>query len=69
MNITIGRYNESPELRELAKEHGAELTSDHWECWIEPEDKSWILFMAPDGTPKFYPERDKDGGVIETEQE
>jgi len=39
-----------------------------WEGWIEPEDKSWILFIKTNGEPPvFYPLRDVDGGIIEPE--
>jgi len=30
---------------------------------IEPEDKSWILYVGKDGAPLFYPHRHEDGGV------
>jgi hypothetical protein len=51
-NIIIGRYD-NPEK------------TGGWAGWIEPEDRSWILFIAADGTTKFYPLRDDTGGVIE----
>jgi hypothetical protein len=31
--------------------------------WIEPEDKSWIVFIDLDGKAVFFGERDPDGGV------
>lgn len=64
MNITIGRYHETPELRQFAEAQDAALVSDTWESWIEPEDRSWILFVGVDGTPAFFPNRDENGGVI-----
>jgi hypothetical protein len=64
-NITVGRYTETPELRALAQEHGAALVSDHWQGWIEPDDKSWIAFIDVAGKPTFYLNRDGDGGVID----
>lgn len=32
--------------------------------YIEPEDKSWILFIGLDGAPLFYPHRAPDGRVL-----
>jgi hypothetical protein len=31
--------------------------------YVEPSDKSWILFIGNDGAPLFYPHRNPDGGV------
>lgn len=51
-NVKIGRY-----------EH--ESVSKEFSGWIEPEDKSWIIWLNADGKPTvYYPERDEDGGVI-----
>ena len=37
-----------------------------WAGWIEPRDRSWILFIHMDGTTMFYAKRDPEtGGVIE----
>ena len=39
---------------------------DGWAGWIEPEDRSWILYFADDGRTRFYPHRDPEtGGIIE----
>jgi len=50
-NITIGRYDH-PE-------------SVGFSGWVEPEDRSWILFIKDDGSALFFPERDETGAVIE----
>lgn len=35
-----------------------------WGGNIQPEDRSWILFLDPDGRPAIYwPERYEGGGV------
>ncbi len=34
-----------------------------WAGWIEPEDKSWILFIGADGKPSFFPCREGSGAV------
>ena len=50
-NIRIGRYDDP------SKTGG-------WAGSVEPDDKSWILFLAEDGGVQFYADRDEDGGVI-----
>lgn len=32
--------------------------------WIEPDDKSWILFVRNDGQPLFFGKRNPTGAVI-----
>lgn len=51
VNIHIGRYHDPSE-------------TGGWAGWVEPDDKSWILFIAEDGTVQFYSERDENGGVV-----
>lgn len=31
--------------------------------WVEPEDRSWVLFIANDGTPTLFVGRDSTGAV------
>jgi hypothetical protein len=53
-NITIGRYPvpTTDERAALEAQHpGASWPSDRWECWIEPEDRSWILYVGADASP------------------
>lgn len=50
-NIIVGRY-QNAELRKT------------WQGWIEPEDKSWIAFIAADGKPTFYLDRDPETGAV-----
>jgi hypothetical protein len=33
--------------------------------WIEPNDRSWIVFVNDDGKPELFGRRDADGGVID----
>ncbi len=34
--------------------------------YLQPKDLSWIIYFGLDGRPThYYPERDKDGGVVE----
>lgn len=58
MNICIGRYEpvRHPELQGRA--HAA------WEGWVEPEDRSWIIFFDTEGNPTVWLHRDENGGVI-----
>jgi hypothetical protein len=57
--ITVGRYSAQGGTKS-APPIGAE-----WRGWIEPEDKSWILWIRADGTPVFYGQREADGAVVE----
>ena len=49
-NITVGRYDTPADVG--------------WQGWIEPEDKSWILFVANDGHPVAFLNRAPDGAVL-----
>lgn len=35
-----------------------------WAGYIEPKDKTWILFGALDGTCRLFPDRDPETGVV-----
>ncbi len=37
--------------------------------YVQPLDKSWILFIGNDGTPEFYPDRDPETGAILTAED
>lgn len=51
-NLTIGRYDHES------------ITVDY-AGWIEPNDRSWIIFLGADGKPAvYYDQRDAGGGVI-----
>ena len=51
-NVKIGRY-----------EH--ESITNEWSGWIEPADRSWIIYLDTDGKPAvYYPEREPSGAVI-----
>ena len=52
-NIRIGRYSDPEAV-------------GGWQGWIEPEDKSWIIFVDIEGHVFLFPERDENGGVIES---
>lgn len=50
--LTIGRY-----------EHES-ITKDYT-GYIEPANKSWIIYLDADGKPSvYYPEREPSGAVI-----
>ena len=49
-NIIVGRY-EYPEFT-------------GWAGWIEPEDKSWIVFVKNDHSVEVYLERDPETGAV-----
>lgn len=51
-NITIGRYDD-------------QSITKTWAGWIEPGDKSWIIFLDANGKPSlYYPKRNKSGAVV-----
>lgn len=51
-SITIGRY-------------GHESITNDFAGWVEPADKSWILYLDATGKPAaFYAEREPSGAVI-----
>lgn len=50
-DITIGRYDD-PEK------------TGGWAGWVEPKDKSWILFIDKDNKTLFFPKRDETGGIV-----
>lgn len=56
-NIIVGRY--SKQSTDGAPGLGAE-----WQGWIEPEDKSWIMFIDSDGKPWVFLNRDPETGAI-----
>jgi len=51
-NIIVGRYS-NPE------------TQKSWQGWIEPEDKTWIMFVAADGSLSTFLKRDPETGAVE----
>lgn len=50
-NITVGRYT-------------SDSAKEFWQCWIEPDDLSWIMFVAADGTPIIFLDRDPITGAV-----
>jgi|HubBroStandDraft_2_1064218.scaffolds.fasta_scaffold406293_2 hypothetical protein len=63
-NICIGRYPVPTESDRASVPEGVGFPADRWESYIEPEDRSWILFVGVDGDVAFWPHRDANGGVI-----
>jgi len=50
-SITIGRYDH-------------ESITQHYSGWIEPADKSWIIYTDQNGNPAvYYPQREASGAV------
>lgn len=49
-NITVGRYDDPQSVG--------------YQGWIEPDDKSWIMFVANDGRPVAFLNRAPDGSVL-----
>jgi hypothetical protein len=63
-NIKVERYEKATPEERASWEKGVGEFADDWQGWIEPEDKSWILFIDKGGKPFFFPKRDKKTGAI-----
>ena len=51
-NLKIGRYDH-------------ESVTKDWAGWIEPDDRSWIIYTDADDKPALYfPEREPSGTVV-----
>lgn len=59
-NITVGRYEPSTE----PLPEGVSDVTEHWQGWIEPDDLSWIMFVAADGSPIVFLDRDPETGAV-----
>lgn len=60
-NIKVGRY--SPKSKVIDGDIEKPLT-DFWQGWLEPEDKSWIMFIDGKGRPTVFLDRDPLTGAI-----
>lgn len=49
-NITVGRYDNP--------------ASVGYQGWVEPEDQSWIAYIASNGSPVVFLNRAPDGAVL-----
>jgi hypothetical protein len=49
-NITVGRYDDP--------------ASVGFQGYVEPDDRSWIMFVSTDGTPVAFLNRAPDGAVL-----
>ncbi len=49
-NITVGRYGDPG--------------STGYQGWIEPDDKTWIMFVRSDGIPVAFLDRDPATGAV-----
>lgn len=49
-DIHVGRYSKPAEVG--------------WQGWIEPADKSWVMFVDNDGGPVVFLNRDADTGAV-----
>lgn len=77
-NIKISRYatptdEVRAEVAESMRDRGIEqpespFPADHWGGVIEPEDRSWIIWLDTDGRPShYYPVRESATGAVECE--
>lgn len=64
MNITIGRYPCPSQAERDGAGPEVGWAADRIDSYIEPEDRSWILFVYRDGSPLLWTRRYPEGGVI-----
>ena len=57
-NITVGRYQSGPVTPDVSD------VTESWQGWIEPDDRSWIMFIAADGSPVVFLHRDQETGAV-----
>lgn len=57
--IVVGRYSSR------GGTSSAPPVGRDWLGWVEPEDKSWIVFIPASGAPVFYGQREASGAVVE----
>lgn len=38
--------------------------TQHWQGYIEPEDRSWIVFVDGTGKPVLFDQRDPETGAV-----
>ena len=62
-NISVERYEKASPKERASWGKGVDEPADSWQGYIEPEDKSWILFIDIKGRPVLYPTRSKTGAV------
>lgn len=64
VNITVHRYPVPSDDERSEWPDGVAAVSDSWQGYVEPDDLSWIVFVARDGTPTVYLRRDVDTGAV-----
>ena len=57
MNIKVGRYSKD-------SVEGVPGVGADWQGWIEPEDRSWIMFVRANGEPLVFLNRDPATGAV-----
>ena len=65
MNIHVGRYDVPTAEQRAEAGPDVGFPADHWDAWIEPEDRGWIIFVDADThQPVVFLRRAEDGGVL-----
>lgn len=62
--IHVHRYPKATEAERGTWPPDVADVSDHWQGWVEPDDRSWILFVAVDGTVTMFDHRDPVTGAV-----
>lgn len=56
-NIHVGRYSKEA----IGGVPGAGVD---WQGWVEPDDRTWIVFVRSDGSPIVFLNRDPQTGAV-----
>jgi hypothetical protein len=60
-NVKIGRYEPRDTMTHEQEASGIRVFTG----WIEPADRSWIVYLGQDGVPALYwGEREESGAVV-----
>lgn len=59
LNIIVGHYGKDEAKTDIG---------EGYDGWVEPEDRSWILFWDTDGKPELFTMRDENGAVIDAKR-
>lgn len=64
INITVHRYPTPSDEERAGWPEGVSAVSDSWQGYVEPDDLSWIVFVAKDGTPTVFLRREAGTGAV-----
>lgn len=63
-NISVHRYPVPSDEERATWPPDTQAVSDTWQGWIEPDDRTWIMFVGADGRPVVFLDRDPETGAV-----